>query len=333
MEEKIVKMKKSLLSFVLALCLILPVMFILTACDNEHEHVYSTEWSADEMYHWHACVNENCSEVIDKQIHSGGTASYTEKAKCDVCEQGYGEVLGVAKVDGIGYATLEQACSVANDEDTITILIEDTYELPSSSLQNKNIILEGTKEVILDLSSLHYLTGTSIKFKNITAQFDATTDYQGLGNTEKVVYEDCVILGKQVMYSDAEFIDCVFENKNDYCVWTWESEIITFTNCVFNTGGKAILVYNGATSSNFVADVELTNCVFNDDDTLDTIKGAVETGSGGKNTSTSNKYNITFIECSVNGFAENNSESTFWGNKDNMDSDHLFVVIDGVDVF
>ena len=58
------------------------------------EHSHSTEWSKDETHHWHECT---CGDKKDKAEHSGGTATETEKAKCSVCGQEYGELKEPAK--------------------------------------------------------------------------------------------------------------------------------------------------------------------------------------------------------------------------------------------
>ena len=45
--------KKSLLTFMLAICLMIPAMFMLTACGHNHKAL--AEWQSDATYHWHAC--------------------------------------------------------------------------------------------------------------------------------------------------------------------------------------------------------------------------------------------------------------------------------------
>lgn len=60
--------KKSIWAFVLALCLIVPAMFMMTAC-GKHEHSFSSEWSQSETQHWHACTGKNCEEKSDLADH------------------------------------------------------------------------------------------------------------------------------------------------------------------------------------------------------------------------------------------------------------------------
>lgn len=54
------------------------------------EHVHSYEDKFDETYHWIECA---CGDVIEKEEHSGGQATTTLKAICDICKQEYGDYL------------------------------------------------------------------------------------------------------------------------------------------------------------------------------------------------------------------------------------------------
>ena len=58
--------KKTLLSVFMVLALIVPAMFLLTACGSSG-HKASSVWSSDETSHWHVC--EICNEEIDKGPH------------------------------------------------------------------------------------------------------------------------------------------------------------------------------------------------------------------------------------------------------------------------
>ncbi len=57
---------------------------------DAHDH-QSNDWKSNETEHWQVCT---CGAVFHKAQHSGGTATCTEKAKCAVCGEEYGDVLG-----------------------------------------------------------------------------------------------------------------------------------------------------------------------------------------------------------------------------------------------
>ena len=98
---------KKLVSMLLSIFLCFSGALILTSCDAEDNqvhpelsqgeeltHIYKAEWEYDTTHHWHECT---CGDKKDKAEHSGGTATETEKAKCSVCGQEYGELKEPAK--------------------------------------------------------------------------------------------------------------------------------------------------------------------------------------------------------------------------------------------
>ena len=70
---------------------------ILNALGHEAQDI----WSTDGEYHWHKCTR--CEEQLDKAAHSGGTATCTEKAVCEVCNTPYGNT--VAHSHGTAWKT------------------------------------------------------------------------------------------------------------------------------------------------------------------------------------------------------------------------------------
>lgn len=242
------------------------------------------------------------------------------------------KVFYVSSNDGLSSA-------LTNTADSIFIqLAEGSFTLTSGSCQNKNVKLvgsgEGTVLSILPTNAMAYQNGATLVFENMTIQAQTSGTYGGLAHTNKVTYNNCTILGKITLYSDTEFNNCTFENKNDYAIWTWGGKVVNLTGCTFNSGGKAVLLYGGAGSPETPTTVlTVTDCVFNDDGTLATDKkAAIETG---------NDYGATYIlnvnKATVNGFDVNpNGKSTrtkLWANKNSMNADHLFVTVDGVKVY
>ncbi len=223
-------------------------------------------------------------------------------------------------------------------KETVLVLGDGTYNLPgigSAQVPNAKIItFVGTENAVIDLTGgVPQVTGCTFTFDGVTVKF-STGNYQGFQHAAKIVYKNCTIYGQQTMYGAvAEFVDCHLINTESYNVWTYGANDVTFTDCTFTTGGRAILIYNEKTTASFVANVTLNNCKFIDDGTYVDAKAAVETGSNANNTATGNKYNIEFNNCTYEGFETNKSTSPLWGNKNSMDQDHLNVVIDGADVY
>lgn len=102
-----------------------------TTCGNEYGtalgHNYATTWSTDGTNHWHEC--SRCHDKKDLAAHSGGTATCTEQAECEVCHVKYGATLAHTEVvDAAVEATCTATgktegkhCSVCNK-----VLVEQT---------------------------------------------------------------------------------------------------------------------------------------------------------------------------------------------------------------
>ena len=103
---------------------------------------------------------------------------------------------------------------------------------------------------------------------------------------------------------------------------------MTFENCTFNTNGKAILLFGEEKTTNLT----VNNCTFNDRNGGAAGKAAIEIGDA--NYGKHNNFTVVINGSTVaSGFAAGqNTGSTLWANKNNMDAAHLAVTIDGTQV-
>ena len=221
---------------------------------------------------------------------------------------------------------------------TEVVLPAGNFKLEDGTAQNKNIAISGTADTVVTVVGdtgyqMNYQNGATLAFEGVTIQGQTTGDFGGIAHVAKTTFVNCTFNGKLTLYGDATFINCTFTNKNDYAIWTWGAKNAEFIGCTFKSGGKAILLYGGAGSTETpTTNLTVTDCVFYDDDTLATEKAAIETGNDYGAT-----YNLTVKNTTVHGFAINpegiNTNSNIWANKKSMDQAHLNVVIDGVDVY
>ena len=86
--------KKSIWAFVLAFMLVVPTMFLFSAC-GKHKHSFSSDWSKSETQHWHACTGKNCEEKSDLADHefvwvektpAGVHTDKVETGTCSICK-------------------------------------------------------------------------------------------------------------------------------------------------------------------------------------------------------------------------------------------------------
>ena len=61
-----------------------------------HTHEKLEAWTTDETNHWKTC--SGCNEKLDLGAHSGGSATCTTGAECEVCGETYGETLDHTEV-------------------------------------------------------------------------------------------------------------------------------------------------------------------------------------------------------------------------------------------
>ncbi len=219
-----------------------------------------------------------------------------------------------AQINDTKFKTLEAAIAAAGDGAVIT-LFAGKHTMPGSVV-NKNITITGTKDAVVEMLTAVNASGSTINFNGVTVKFD-NDNYEGLQHAAKVTYKDCTHIGTQFLYAPTvEFTGCTFEmydGKTEYAVWTYGAENVTFTDCVFNTNGKAILVY---TEGAHEADIALSNCEFKSNGTY-TGKAAVELGQSANGAEAS--YDLTFTDCTADAnFSANNTESNLWGNKNDM---------------
>ncbi len=85
---------------------------VCDVCAQEYgdyrEHNY--EYRYDDLQHWQYC--SVCRTVEETYSHSGGTATCTEQAVCDVCHQNYGELIPHAPNADDGDCTTAIKCSI-----------------------------------------------------------------------------------------------------------------------------------------------------------------------------------------------------------------------------
>ena len=212
-----------------------------------------------------------------------------------------------------------------------TITLDSGIAHEGTKARDITFVGDGTQtvDVITNATSaeggqLNYQRGSTFTFENLTIQA-GEGDFDGVVCNE-LTYKNCIIKGKLTLYGKATFIDCVFENDmvNQYSIWTWGGTDVTFEGCKFNTNGKAILLYGGATASN-PTNLVVNNCTFNDRNNGTAGKAAIEIGNNYNAT-----YTLTVNNATVNGFtAGKNTGSKLWANKNSMDATHLSVTIDG----
>lgn len=223
---------------------------------------------------------------------------------------------------------------------TTISLTPGTYIIPDDA-QGKTLTFigtgnpEDTKIATQDDGSYegcdYSLDGATVTFENITINTDSRT-YTGYARC-KGTYKNCVINGTYTLYGDSKFENCTFNVSGDvYNIWTWGAKNAEFDRCIFNSDGKALLLFQEGTNT---INLTVKSCTFNDKGGLTSKNAAIEIGDA--NYGATPTYNVTVSGTTVNGYEINdkgiNTGTTLWGNKNSMPADRLNVIVDGVNVY
>ncbi len=239
--------------------------------------------------------------------------------------------------------SLEEYAVIAGNDALVATPLEDgamvllssgTYTLPVAKNKSLTFVGSGAPEnTIITPVGSQDLSGSTLAFENVTVKVADNAGYTGFQHIAGATYKNCIIEGQIFLYGPSTFENCIFNNTGDnYNVWTYGATETTFTKCTFNCDAKAVLIY---IEGKIHGTHTFRNCIFNDSEKLDEKKAAIEIGSSPYSTETT--YKVIADGCQVNGFAVNdkgyNTGSTLWGNKNNMDTDHLDITIDGIAVY
>ena len=172
--------------------------FTVTVVEH-HDHVFTDTWEKDDTYHWHKCQHENCTEIKDQAVHSGGTATCTSKAICEYCDEEYGELdssnhdlvntpakdATVTETGNKEYWQCENCKKYfADEKGTNEISLEDTViqKLPPEIIKGKGqSVAEGEKKALSFTSNVAYsdfirveLDGKTLDEKNYIVKEGST---------------------------------------------------------------------------------------------------------------------------------------------------------------
>ena len=219
------------------------------------------------------------------------------------------------------------------DGASTVVLGNGNYIIPNSA-QGKTLTIAGNGNTVIatqDDGSYegcdYSLDGATVTFEGVVINSDSTT-YTGYSRC-KATYNNCTINGAYWLYDESTFNNCTFNVTGDnYNLWTWGGKVVKFNDCTFNCDGKSILVYTAS------CDVYFDGCIFNDRTGGNGFtKSAIETGTDAPNLMV---HNIYITDTTVNGFAENDQcvgYKNIVGNKNSLSTEHLNIVVDGVDVY
>ena len=153
---------------------------ICEACGVEYgelaAHNYGS-WQHDNEKHWKACLTEGCISKSEEGNHSGGTATCTAKAICEICGVEYGELAPhVYSVWKHNETEHWKACEKCGAEETTksahnyNVWVKDgsSYDYKTCECGAKDEINVFNKKVSLDNQDLLLTNTVSIKLDGVS---------------------------------------------------------------------------------------------------------------------------------------------------------------------
>ena len=209
---------------------------------------------------------------------SSGTTIYVDAVNGDDTQDG--------TTSATAYKTVAAAVAAASSGDTIQ-LAEGNYTLykvdSTGHTKGKDLTFVGlgTDKTGWNIGALvpdpaNYGTeynsdysfdgAGTITFKDMTLR-SGSVDYLGFSRPNNTIVEKCVINGKTFYWGEqtATFSNTIFNCPNgDYAIWTYDSRVMNFDNCTFNSTGKVINVYADFCAGKNDITVNFNGCTVND---------------------------------------------------------------------
>lgn len=159
-----------------------------------------------------------------------------------------------------------------------------------------------------------YVEGKNLSFDNIGFIY-SFNNYNSFARPGILQYNNCTFTGKYCATGDARFSNCIFDSGNtyNYLVQVYNGKA-TFGKCVFNTVGKAVLIYFESGH----LEAEFNGCTFNDVvGTQD--KAAIEIHTECGTTPNNITCSIVIKDSSASGFCKGSfSGSNLWSAVNNF---------------
>ena len=158
--------------------------------EDLHTHYYSSEWTTDAQYHWHAALCEHVSEVKDRNAHTINDTGYCTECNVLVNEIDETDILAILKA------------AVANNYKVVTGNVTASQTVYDSPVGASKVVIGSklTNEVYFVLG----LEDSYIFYKS----FDKNDKYIGGNHQFYETLDDGSIFGAQMLEGDYILTPC-----------------------------------------------------------------------------------------------------------------------------
>ena len=203
----------------------------------------ATGWHGDDTNHWHVCAT--CKEKFDEAAHTGGTATCSSKAVCDVCKAEYGTTTAHTFISKHDDTQHWKECSICGAIDLENPKTNHTFG-EWETVTDSTCTATGTKK--------HTCTGCDYSETGVIEKKAHTTEHHDrvdptCTTTGSIEYWQCGVCGK--MFSDAacttEVTDVTLDKLPHSAGTAWEKDTAYHwhlcTSCGSEVMDKAVHTY------------------------------------------------------------------------------------------
>nr|MBE6191563.1 hypothetical protein [Rikenellaceae bacterium] len=239
----------------------------------------------------------------------------------------------LVNLDGTLYAIGDLAAAKAISVGGNIMLANGTYNISNAPTADTTIKGAGKANTIVLYKDLEYnLNNKSVTFEDMTIK-RGNTIYTGFAHSQSENFKNCKLEGQFFLYGvNANFEGCEFEQTtNNYNVWTYGAQNITFKQCSFHsTMGKSLLIFQDGTNN--ACSVTVDNCTFVGDAAAQTWNGIDITAMDIDSTN-GISYELNIINPNVTGYAVGSVSGTNVWNHKAGPAAKVQVNIDGTKVY
>jgi hypothetical protein len=166
-----------------------------TVTIGEHTCAAQGEWQYDANGHWKLC---SCGTEVDRAAHSGGTATCTDPAVCEVCEQSYGSVNPDEHTGEIVWTKTATAHSSAYSCCDTPVVKEEAHEWENGvclecgyECQHKGGTATCTDKAVCEICGEEYREVNDSNHTNLVKTAAKPATHMTEGNIEYWYCDDC----------------------------------------------------------------------------------------------------------------------------------------------
>lgn len=232
---------------------------------------------------------------------------------------------GTAMVNGVQYATLQDAVNAASGTEVEVTVGAGSYTMPTIPA-GKEVILKGQGADVTTIAMPNVIAHfTNMTIAHATLELGQTNNaFFGVQHTPNVTLDGARVVGLISTYaSNFMAVNTTFVSGDGYCVHIYGAGTATFENCKFeSTSGKAVYCHDEG-SVPVHHDIIFTDCTFNSSVAITNAENPLKSKAPVQlHTELTSCGTLTMTRCTATGFGDPHGNGDLWNEIHNADPVH-----------